>query len=213
MPPPERETLTRAADELQVPLSSHQIDQLLGYRDLLLRWARVINLTAIRDPQAMLSLHLLDCLAAVEPLRRVPGSILDVGSGAGLPGVILGIAMPDRAVTCVDAVAKKVAFVRQAAAELGVHSVNAVHARAENLERRSDVVISRAFASLSDFVRVTDRCRAPGGVWVAMKGQVPESEMQSLPDRVRVFHVEQLRVPALDAKRCLVWLRPADAQN
>lgn len=184
------------------------------YLQLLQRWNATYNLTALRDPAQMQTQHLADCRAAVAPLRRElagrppPVRILDVGSGGGLPGVVLALAEPAWDVTCVDAVGKKAAFVRQVAAELELPNLHAVHARVEVLNRPPfDVVTARAFASLSALVQATRRLLAPGGVWMAMKGRRPNDELAALPPGI-VFHVEPVEVPGLD-QRCLVWMRPA----
>lgn len=186
---------------------------LIAYVELLQKWNRLYNLTALRDPQQMLVMHLLDCLAALPPIARqlgsAPARVLDVGSGAGLPGVVLALLRPDWSVACVDAVAKKASFVQQAAGELKLANLQSWHARVEALSAGTfDLVVSRAFASLRDFTRLTRRQLAPGGCWCAMKGQVPHDEVADLPADVAVFHVEQLTVPGLDAQRCLVWMRP-----
>jgi 16S rRNA (guanine527-N7)-methyltransferase len=162
-------------------------------------------------------LHLIDSLSLVAPLRRHAAAagdgairVLDVGSGAGLPGVVVAAVCPGFDVTCVDAVAKKVAFVRQAASEIGLVNLHAVHSRVENLEagQNYSVITSRAFSSLADLVRLTRHLLcATGGVWVAMKGVPPTGEIDALPDDIDVFHVEHLAVPGLDAQRCLVWMR------
>lgn len=191
--------------------------KLQAYLDLLARWNRVYNLTALRDPLLMRSHHLDDSLSVVPPLERHaagrPLSILDVGSGGGLPGVVLAITHPDWTVTCVDAVAKKAGFVQQVALELGLPNLRSVHGRVEQMPpARADVVISRAFASLRDFCTWTRRHLAEQGVWLAMKGRHPADEIAALPPDVQVFHVEQLQVPGLDAERCAVWLRPVAAQ-
>ena len=180
------------------------------------------NLTAVRNPADMLVQHLLDSLAVVAPLRRhlqdkalAPGAdgpsvrMLDVGSGAGLPGVVLSIVESHWDVTCVDAVAKKASFIRQVAAELGLPNLRAQHVRVEDLPAPSgfDIVTSRAFASLADFVSLTGHLLSPTGCWMAMKGKVPDDEVADLPDGVEVFHVEQLKVPSLEAQRCLMWMR------
>jgi len=132
-----------------------------------------------------------------------------VGSGAGLPGVVIAIACPHIQVTCIDAVSKKAAFVQQVAASLGLVHLRGLHQRIEQLDAPHDLVCSRAFASLADFVQGSANALAPGGVWLALKGKTPTEEMSALGPDVDVFHVEQLQVPGLDAQRCLVWMRPA----
>lgn len=201
---------------LGLDLLDGQIQQLLDYLSLLQKWNRVYNLTAVRDPQQMLVQHLLDSLAMITPLRRElvrrkkEGGVrlLDVGSGGGLPGVVIAICCADINVTCVDAVAKKTAFVRQVAASLALANLSAEHARVETLVGAYDIVCSRAFASLADFVQWTSALVGKGGCWLAMKGQSPDAEMAALPATVHVFHVEQLTVPELDAQRCIVWMAP-----
>lgn len=193
-------------------LSDAQIDQLLAYVAMMGQWGKTYNLTAVRDPLDMLRLHLLDSLVVRAPLWRHlhgrPASLLDVGSGGGLPGVVLAITMPQLDVVCVDAVSKKTAFVRQVAAELRLPNLRAEHARVETLKAKPwDVITSRAFASLLDFVTLTKTLRAPDGVWMAMKGKHPTDEIAVLPPEVSVFHVEPLQVPDLDAERCLVWMK------
>lgn len=205
----ERRALIDVAAAAEVTLSQAQADQLQRYLDLLERWSSVHNLTSVRDRAAMRSQHLADCLAVVAPLaRRAPGPrLLDVGSGGGLPGVVLAVARPDWRVTCVDAVAKKVAFVRQVAGPLGLSNLQAEHGRAESMRAGPfDVITARAFATLADLVRLTERLLAPGGLWMAMKGRRPDDEIAALPPTVEVFHVEPLVVPGLDAERCLVWM-------
>jgi 16S rRNA (guanine527-N7)-methyltransferase len=187
-----------------------QMAQLSAYLTLLQRWNSTYNLTAVRERSAMLSQHVADCLAVISPLRqrRQEGRLLDVGSGGGLPGVIMATLLPQMDVTCVDAVGKKAAFVRQVAGELGLHNLHGAHARVEDLRLPAfDVITSRAFATLELFVRLTERHLATGGIWMAMKGRTPAEEMAALPPTVEVFHVEQLVVPTLDAQRCLVWMR------
>jgi 16S rRNA (guanine527-N7)-methyltransferase len=196
--------------ELGLDAGPAQLAALDAYLALLQRWNATYNLTAVRDPAAMLTQHLADCLAVVEPLRqRCPrGRVLDVGSGGGLPGVVLAIMLPALDVTCVDTVGKKVAFIRQAGATLALPNLHAEHARVEALQRPAfDLITSRAFAALADFVSLTAPLLAPGGVWMAMKGKPPIDEISALPETVEMFHVEPLQVPGLDAERCLVWLR------
>jgi 16S rRNA (guanine527-N7)-methyltransferase len=188
-----------------------QANRLACYFDLLQRWNATYNLTAVRDAEAMRTQHLADCLAVIAPLQRhaAAGRLLDVGSGGGLPGVIIATLLPAWDVTCVDAVGKKMAFVRQVAGALPLPNLHAEHGRIEALKAPPfDVVTSRAFASLADFAALTRRHLAPGGVWMAMKGRVPDDEITALPSDVEVFHVEHLDVPGLDAHRCLVWMRP-----
>lgn len=217
--PPEalRSVLADVCRELSLELPVGGADRLLAYLALLQRWNATYNLTAVRDPALMLTQHLADCLAVVGPLRRHLGAgsqrrLLDVGSGGGLPGVVLATLEPSWDVTCVDSVGKKVAFIRQVAMELSLSNLSAEHARVETLSLPAfDLITSRAFASLADFAGPTRRMLAPGGVWAAMKGKVPEAELVELPAEIAVFHVEPLQVPGLDAERCLVWMRDAAA--
>lgn len=196
---------------LQLELGDGQVQQLLAYAALLQKWGKVYNLTAIRSADEIATHHLLDCLAAIRPLRsRAPAgasSVLDVGSGAGLPGAVIAIACPDWRVDCVDAVAKKAAFVQQAAGVLGLANLRGVHSRVEQLRQRYEIATSRAFAALPEFVKLSGPALAEGGVWLAMKGKFPADEAAQLPATVEMFHVEQLQVPGLDAERCLVWMR------
>lgn len=213
MQPPEARTLASGLDQLGLTLDADQQARLLAYQALISKWNRVYNLTAVRDPSEMLTHHLLDSLSVVGPLRRHaagrPLRLLDVGSGAGLPGVVLAIAEPSWHITCVDTVGKKASFIQQAAAELGLRQLRSEHARVEEMPpARADVVTSRAFASLGDFTRLTDKHLAPGGTWMAMKGKAPTDEIAALPPTLDVFHVEPLTVPGLAAERCLVWIRP-----
>ena len=247
--------LRRGVQALGLELQDAQIAQLLDFLALLQKWNKVYNLTAVRDPQEMLTHHLLDSLAAVAPLQRhlaqtcangaagmapspwggrlgwgsaapeagaLPGSaagpgqqetaplarLLDVGSGGGLPGVVFAICCPNLDVRCVDTVAKKAAFVQQAAATLRLANLRGIHARVESLAEPFDVVSCRAFAALADFTAWSLQSLAPGAVWLAMKGKHPADEIAALPASVEVFHVEPLQVPGLDAERCIVWMRP-----
>ncbi len=202
---------------LGLVLEDGQVAALLEYLGLIQKWTRVYNLTAVRDPQEMLTHHLLDSLAVIAPMRRqlaVLGvgespRVLDVGAGAGLPGVVLAICCPALTVHCVDTVAKKAAFVQQVAVSLKLPNLRGIHARVESLTEPYDVVCSRAFASLLDFTTWSAAALAPAGVWMAMKGKDPQAEIGALGADVGVFHVEPLQVPGLDADRCLVWMRRA----
>jgi 16S rRNA (guanine527-N7)-methyltransferase len=210
-----RAQLQAGAAELQVALDERATERLLQYLALLNRWNKVYNLTAVRNPAKMLGHHLLDSLTLIAPLLRHldgrPASLLDVGSGGGLPGVVVATLCPQISVTCVDTVVKKATFIRQAGAELRLHNLQAVHARVETLPGRYDVITARAFASLPDIVGLTREQLADGGIWAAMKGVNRPEELDGLPADIDVFHVEPLHVPGLDAERCLVWMRPRAA--
>ncbi|MDQ0045630.1 16S rRNA (guanine(527)-N(7))-methyltransferase RsmG [Variovorax boronicumulans] len=206
------DTLRAGAAALGVTLSDRQGEQLLAYGTLMLKWNKVYNLTAVRDPAGVMTHHLLDSLAVIAPLQRQypeQGRLLDVGSGAGLPGVIIAIMRPDIDVSCLDAVAKKAAFVQQVAVELELPNLRGLHARVELLEGSYNVISSRAFASLPDFFNGSKHLLPADGVWLAMKGKMPGDELAVLAPEVAVFHVEQLTVPGLDAERCIVWARKA----
>ncbi len=212
-------TLKDGVQTLGLDLSEAQFTQLLDYLALIQKWNKVYNLTAVRDPAEMLTHHLLDSLAVIPPLRqqlqgRAPADgagfkLLDVGAGAGLPGVVIALCCPDITVTCVDTVAKKAAFVQQVAVALKLPNLRGLHARVETLSEGYDVVCSRAFASLVDFTNWSRSALAPAGIWLAMKGRQPADELAQLPVDVAVFHVEQLAVPGLGAERCIVWMKPS----
>jgi 16S rRNA (guanine527-N7)-methyltransferase len=202
-------TLRAGLAQLQLALSDQQVTQLLDYLKLIAKWTKVYNLTAVRDPAEMMTHHLLDSLAVIAPLRRhmTLGNLLDVGSGAGLPGAVIAICCPAISVTCVDTVAKKATFIKQVALELKLPNLAGLHARVENIEDKFDVICSRAFASLVDFTQWSTNALSATGVWVAMKGKHPADELAALPATIDVFHVEQLQVPGLDAERCVIWMR------
>ena len=222
--------------ELALVLSDAQITLLLDYLDLIQKWSKVYNLTALRLPEEMLTHHLLDSLVVIAPLRAqlsrlgshaAPGPavalsagqagspsavrLLDVGSGAGLPGVVIAICCPDLWVDCVDTVAKKAAFIQQVALTLKLPNLRGLHTRVESLTEKYDVVSSRAFSSLADFTRWSSEALAEQGVWLAMKGKHPANEISALSAEVQVFHVEQVTVPGLVAERCIVWMRKLPA--
>jgi 16S rRNA (guanine527-N7)-methyltransferase len=204
--------LRAGIEALGLDLSAEKQQRLLDYMALIQKWNKVYNLTALRDPADMLSHHLLDSLTAIAPLmRHTQGQairVLDVGSGGGLPGVVLAICMPELDVNCVDTVAKKAAFVQQVAVSLKLPNLRGIHARVESLADPYQVICSRAFASLPDFVTWSRSALAEGGVWMAMKGKHPQEEINALPEDVKVFHVEPLIVPGLDVERCMVWMKP-----
>ena len=215
----ERAVLEAGLKTLNLDVSPSQVEALLAYMALIQKWNKVYNLTALRSSDEMLTHHLLDSLSVVLPLRAQldsmglgQGKLLDVGSGGGLPGVVLAIVMPHWCITCVDTVAKKAAFVQQVSASLGLTNLRGLHARVESLRVDAgegfDVVASRAFASLPDFVNWSTAALLPHGVWMAMKGKMPNEEMAALPAHIQVFHVEPLHVPGLNAERCVVWMRP-----
>ena len=211
--------LEALAPRLGLSLTIAERHRLLAYLGLIQRWTKVYNLTSVRNTGEMFTHHLLDCLAVVLPLREGTGvggqgalRVLDVGSGAGLPGVILALLNPGWQVTCVDAVAKKAAFIRQAAAELGIANLQGVHGRVEAngtfRHPEFDLITSRAFASIEDFTNLTRPLLALAGRWAAMKANLSAEERARVPSDIEMFHVEQLDVPELDEKRCLVWLKP-----
>ncbi len=208
-------SLVSASASLHLPVSLEQSVRLVAFAELLFRWNRTYNLTAIRDLSGILTHHIVDCLAAVQPLRREfpqagPVRLLDVGSGGGLPGLIFAVMQPEFAVTCIDSVGKKAAFLRQAAATLGLRNLDVVHGRVEGLVGEPfDLIASRAFASLSDFTRLTAPLLKSSGSWMAMKGKRPDDEILALPAGTEMFHVEPLSVPGLTGERCLVWMRKA----
>lgn len=217
MPPPDRAAAKAAAQAIGISLDDIQADQLLNYLKLLQRWNATYNLTAIREPAAMWVQHVVDCMAAVPAVRRHLQTaaragrrphILDVGSGGGLPGIVWAVLMPEVDITCVDTVGKKAAFMRQAAGSLGLPNLQVLHARVEQLTGRPyELITSRAFASLADFMRLTRPALAEGGAWVAMKGRIPVDELAALSGPAGMFHVEPLTVPGLEAERCLVWIK------
>ncbi|MDP2219852.1 MAG: 16S rRNA (guanine(527)-N(7))-methyltransferase RsmG [Hydrogenophaga sp.] len=217
-----RAVLLSGVQALDLSLSEAQVALLLDYLALLQKWNKVYNLTAVRDPAEMMTHHLLDSLSAIPPLLRQTGGqplrLLDVGSGGGLPGVVIAITCPHIHVSCVDTVGKKAAFIQQAAATLKLPNLRGVHARVESLKAEEgggfEVICSRAFASLVDFVSWSRPALKPGAVWMAMKGKHPTEELLALQHTAtwaEVFHVEHLQVPGLEAERCIVWLRERTA--
>ena len=207
--------LRAAAKEMCLELTAAQEAALWGYLEQLQRWNRAYNLTAIRDVNQMLVQHVFDSLAVVAPVadildkNTVDKVIVDVGSGAGLPGTVLAIMCPQAIVHCVDTVEKKATFIRYVAGVLRLPNLRAHHARIEELPPfNADLVVSRAFASLLDFATLAGRHVRPQGHLLAMKGKEPSEEIAELHENSawRVAHVDPLQVPELDARRCLVWL-------
>jgi 16S rRNA (guanine527-N7)-methyltransferase len=209
-------SLRRGAEALELALTDSQIEALYQFGRLLARWNRIYNLTAIRADDKVLTHHLLDSLAVVRPLQGVLSKcsatqprILDVGSGGGLPGIPLAIACPNLDITVVDAVKKKAAFLTQAAVELKLVHVTVRHASVQSMTGQYDVITSRAFAALADFVHWTRHLLAPGGCWLAMKGRIDPVELAALPAGVRVDSILPVTVPGVDEERHLLEIRPA----
>jgi 16S rRNA (guanine527-N7)-methyltransferase len=194
--------------ELQLDLDEKQHEQLLDYLALLFKWNSVYNLTSVRDPMQMVTHHLLDALAAV-PAFADAANVLDVGAGGGLPGIVLAIARPAMNVSLIDTVHKKTAFLTQVKAELGLANVTVYTARVEQLQvnHKFDVITSRAFADLSDFVNWSGHLLAEGGQFIALKGVAPADERERLPAEWKTSLVQPLRVPGLQAERHLVFIR------
>ena len=199
--------LATTAAALGLSLSRQQQYSLLDYVALMQKWNRVYNLTAIREPERMISHHLLDSLAIVPHIHA--RNVLDVGSGAGLPGIPLAVARPDTSVTMLDSNQKKTAFIQQAITELGLKNAQVVNERVESWRASQpfDVIVSRAFADLSDFVRQTQHLLALDGEFVAMKGQRPDMEIAKLPEAFKVKRILELAIPGLEAERHLVFLQ------
>lgn len=219
-----RQRTGKASQSLGLDLALDQIDKLHVYLQQLQRWNRTYNLTALRDPELMLVQHIFDSLAVVPAVQTLAESketkeskefiIVDVGSGGGLPGVVLAIAGSTWNVHCVDAVEKKMAFVRQMSAVLKLNNLHALHTRIEQVESfEADLIISRAFASLIDFVRLSEKHLNATGEIVAMKAKYPAEEISLLEAETnwRVSSIEKLIVPELDAERCLVYLTKGEA--
>ena len=198
-------TLAAGLAELSIDLPEEAQHKLLAFRDLLLKWNKTYNLTALRDPAQAISHHLLDSLAILPQVG--PGALLDVGSGGGLPGIPLAIARPELSVSMVDTVQKKATFLQQAAIELGLKNIRAHHARVEEMQGQYAQISSRAFAEIGLFISLTRHLLAPGGRWLAMKGVRPDAELESLPVDIVVEAIIPLHVPGLDAERHLIILK------
>lgn len=202
-----------AGQAMGLSIDNLQAEAMQTYVGQLHKWNRTYNLTAIRQPGQMLVQHVFDSLSILPSLDKIlykkTVSVMDIGAGAGLPGLILAIMRPSWQVTCVDAVEKKIAFIRQMAGVLALPNLHATHGRVESLESgNADLVISRAFAALADFAGLAGRHVRPQGWLVAMKGHQPSEEATALEQLTdwRIDHVQALHVPELDAQRCLVWM-------
>jgi 16S rRNA (guanine527-N7)-methyltransferase len=204
-------TLSDGARALGLNLSDAQITLLIDYLGLLAKWNAVYNLTAVRDPAQMVRQHLLDSLAAV-PAFADAHNVLDVGAGGGLPGIVLAIARPDMHVSMIDTVHKKTAFLTQVKAELGLANVTVYTARVEQLQvsEKFDVITSRAFAELADFINWSGHLLRQGGRFIALKGVMPKEEIARLPNGWRVTALQALQVPQLDAERHLVFIEQGE---
>ncbi|MCP3657097.1 MULTISPECIES: 16S rRNA (guanine(527)-N(7))-methyltransferase RsmG [Herbaspirillum] len=204
-------TLKEGATAMGLALSAAQIDKLMAYQALLAKWNKVYNLTALRDPAQMVTHHLLDSLSAVSAFAGAQ-RVLDVGAGGGLPGIVLAIwaaeAQPQMQITLVDTVSKKTAFLNQVKAQLHLGNVTVLHARVEQLpvEQQYDVITSRAFAELKDFVTWSNHLLQQGGKYIALKGVLPQEEIDRLPAGWKVQQVQPLQVPGLDAERHLIFM-------
>ena len=205
------DTLSAGTEALGLALSAGQHQKLLAYLALMAKWNRTYNLTAVRDPAQMMTHHLLDSLAAVSAFAQAD-NVLDVGAGGGLPGIVLAIwaaeARPGMKVSMIDTVHKKTAFLTQAKAELQLGNVSVYTARVEQLqvEQQFDVITSRAFAELNDFINWSNHLLQPGGRYIAMKGVMPQEEIARLPDGWKVEKTQALNVPGLDAERHLIFI-------
>ncbi|KAB2899596.1 MAG: 16S rRNA (guanine(527)-N(7))-methyltransferase RsmG [Dokdonella sp.] len=199
---PLRQRLVAGLAELHCEPAAATIERLLDYVELLARWNATYNLSAVRDPLEMITRHLLDSLAVAPWVRG--HSLVDLGTGPGLPGIPLAIIAPERAVTLVDSNGKKTRFLRAAVRELGLANVQVLESRVEALRGQYDCVTARAFASLADMLAWGGHLLAPGGVWLALKGRVAPAELAAVPAPFVVQAVQALQVPGLDAERCVV---------
>jgi 16S rRNA (guanine527-N7)-methyltransferase len=202
------DVLKQGINSLKLDLGDDQVEKLLDYLALLNKWNAVYNLTSVRDPMQMVTLHVLDSLAAV-PAFTGAVNVLDVGAGGGLPGMVLAISRPDMKVSMIDTVHKKTAFLNQVKAELGLANVTVYTKRVEQLEVKTkfDVITSRAFADLSDFVNWSGHLLQEGGRFIALKGTAPAEERERLPEPWKVQKLEPLEVPGLEAERHLVFIQ------
>ncbi|NTV68713.1 MAG: 16S rRNA (guanine(527)-N(7))-methyltransferase RsmG [Azonexaceae bacterium] len=200
-----QKALAAGLADLGISLPEESQEKLLAFRDLLLKWNKTYNLTALRDPAQAISHHLLDSLAILPHVGD--GNLLDVGSGGGLPGIPLAIARPALSVSMVDTVQKKATFLQQAVIELALKNVSVHHARVEEMQGQYAQISSRAFAEIGLFISLTRHLLAPNGRWLAMKGVRPDDELKVLPPDITVEAIIPLTVPGLDAERHLIILK------
>lgn len=195
-------------ENLSISVSDEQSDQLLTYLSSLLKWNKAFNLTAIRNPQEALYLHLLDSVV-VSPAVAEFDSCLDVGTGGGLPGIPLAILNPDKKFTLLDTNSKKTRFLKQVVYELGLENVTVVNKRVQDFSHDTGYacILSRAFASLKDMTEWTEHLLADGGQWLAMKGLYPQEEIDDLDSSLKIVDSKQVKVPNLDATRYFIYLQ------
>jgi 16S rRNA (guanine527-N7)-methyltransferase len=216
------ERLEKACQTLSLEPTKQQQEKLLEYLSQLLKWNKTYNLTAIRDPEQALVQHIFDSLAIIKPLKNYfhqkeldKKTVLDVGSGAGLPGVIIATMIPEALVTCVDTVEKKMTFVRQVSGVLALENLKALHQRVELIQdQKFEIVTSRAFATLQDFATLAGANVEKNGKLLAMKGKIPHDEIANLEEETdwSVEGVDALKVPQLSAQRCLIWMKQKGTQ-
>ena len=197
---------------MNLDIGEPQQQKLLAYLALLQKWNKTYNLTALRDETKMVSHHLLDSLTLLPYIRNAQ-TLADIGSGGGMPGIPAAICRPDLQMTLVDANTKKTASLQQAAIELGLDNVSVFAGRVENLHQTADIITSRAFAELADFVSLTRHLLHENSIWAAMKGAYPQDELFRLPENVEAYQTDRLSVPMLDAERHMVLLRPKKGTN
>ncbi|NNG25021.1 16S rRNA (guanine(527)-N(7))-methyltransferase RsmG [Telluria aromaticivorans] len=206
------QVLSQGIDEMQLGVTQAQQEQLLDYLALMNKWNGIYNLTSLRDPMQMVTHHLLDSLAAV-PAFADARNVLDVGAGGGLPGIVLAICRPDMRVSMIDTVHKKTAFLKQVKAELELANVTVYTMKVQELavSEKFDVITSRAFADLSDFLNWSGHLLLDGGKFIALKGVAPPEEQERIPEEWKVTGLQPLQVPKLGAERHLVFVERASA--
>ena len=210
---PFSEQLAAGIAQMRLDISPAQQQKLLDYLALLQKWNKTYNLTALRDPAQMISHHLLDSLTILPYLANAQ-SMIDVGSGGGMPAIPAAICRPDLRITMVDANSKKTTFLRQAIIELGLDNAAVSNSRVEDWrDNQANIVTSRAFAELADFVRLTRHLLGENGHWVAMKGVYPQDELFRLPENVAAYQIDPVHVPTLNAERHIVLLRPTQGNQ